>query len=127
MGGLVALSWAARLEPRLEWRWLSDAREDKARLRDTDSTLFGEVTFAVQELVAAHPGAPGNAGRGRMRWTRAGLDHDPRCAFVLFVVRRDQHGLGGLLVAAVPGCPTEPPEAVYDLAEQRLAQAPGGW
>lgn len=123
----MALSWAARLDPRLEWRWLADAREDKTSLRDSDSTLFGDVTFAVQELVAVQSSPPGNSGRGRVRWIRAGFDHDPRCAFVMFVVRQDRRGLGGLLVALVPGCPSEPPDAVYDLAEQRLSHAPDGW
>lgn len=113
---------------RHEWRWLKpEAVEETARLKRSDPSLYGRVYEALRVLTSLNCSEPGHQGAARCRWLRVGFDHDPGCAFVLFVIREDRRGLGGLLLATMPSCPSVPPDALFDLARQRLARAPGGW
>lgn len=120
-------SWGARRESGLRWTWLESGKQDVSCLRLADRTRFALVTSAILGLTTPNGGPLGEPGKGRSLWIRVGFSDDTSGAFIFFVVRQDKEGLGGLLLAVLSSCPLRPPEGLLDLAEQRLADAPGGW
>jgi hypothetical protein len=109
---------------RMSWTWHKAAAEqDSTKLRRQDPWGYGQLGREL-ELLTTGTGSPlGRPGRGRIRQMSADIGSSHW--IVLFVERRDTHGLGGLVVQRSGRGQKELAEGVYETARHRLSEMPG--
>jgi hypothetical protein len=109
---------------RMSWTWHKAAAEqDSTKLKNQDPWGYGQLGREL-ELLTTETGSPlGRPGRGRIRQMSADIGSSHW--IVLFVERRDTHGLGGLAVQRSRRGQKELPEGVYETARHRLSEMPG--
>jgi hypothetical protein len=108
---------------RMTWTWHKAAAEQAStKLRKQDPWGYGQLGREL-ELLTTDTGSPlGRPGSGRIRQMSADLGNSHW--IVLFVERRDTHGLGGLVVQRSGRGQKELPKVAYETARQRLSEMP---
>jgi hypothetical protein len=109
--------------------WHPDAQPDQRKLKHENPALWAVLVQRIRSLAA--PGGD--------RWTRSGVGRvmyspilEPPGLFLLYVERRDENSLGGLVLHRSSessasnslGPQDKPPDGAFELAQARLAEKP---